>query len=110
MWRCVPEAEQAWHAGTSVLHGIPNLNAWSIGLELVDKDDGESYPAAQMAAVAELTADICNRYAIPLNRIIGHADIATPRGRKVDPGGDFAWDAFLLDVAARRLGVAKTGG
>ena len=102
VYRCVPESEVAWHAGVSSLHGVPNVNARSIGIELTDADDTDDpYPAPQMAALVEVVADCCRRYRISLNRVVGHRDVAEPHGRKNDPGQDFDPYTFLLAVAER---------
>ena len=97
VFRCVPEDRAAWHAGVSSLFGKEQVNEFSIGLEIVDDNDADRYPDAQLTAVVELTADLCKRYGIPLNRVVGHQHIAP--GRKVDPGPDFPWEVFLLKVA-----------
>ncbi len=99
-YRCVPDEDQAWHAGASVLHGRANVNGFSLGLELVDDDDRSRYPAPQLAGAAVLVAGWCRRYRIPLNLVVGHQHVCVPPGRKVDPGEDFGWYAFLLAVAA----------
>lgn len=103
VYNLVPEMACAFHAGASELHGVPNVNEYSIGIEVVDADDrgGDPYPEPQLAALAELVAACCLKYGIRLNRVVGHADVATPRGRKVDPGPDFPWADFLLRVARR---------
>ena len=99
IYRCVPEALRAWHAGMSQLWGRDDVNDFSVGVELVDENDAEPYPLAQLVAAVDLVADCCARHRIPLNRIVGHQHIATPYGRKSDPGRDFGWEAFLLQVA-----------
>lgn len=115
IYRCVPEEQKAWHAGRSTLWGRPDGNAYSIGIELVDADDrpSDQYPPIQIAAATTLCVDICQRRsAVLLNRIVGHQHIAEPPGRKPDPGRDFPWRQFLIDVGAR-LAVeppAPTGG
>lgn len=104
IYRCVPEEQKAWHAGSSTLWGRPECNGYSIGIELVDADDRSSdpYPAAQLAALLDLCEDLCRRHPeILLNRVVGHAHIATPPGRKRDPGPDFPWRMFLIDLGAR---------
>ena len=95
----VPEEDgRAWHAGASSLWGKSDLNSRSIGIEIVDPDDAQPYPPAQMRALIELTADIAARRGIWLNRIVGHEHVGEPPGRKVDPGRDFPWERFLLAV------------
>lgn len=100
---CVPEAEKAWHAGLSALWGLDDVNAFSVGIELVDADNQEPYPDEQINALIALTADIASRHGVWLNRIVGHEHVCVPPGRKVDPGVDFDWHNFLLAVAARIL-------
>ena len=109
VYQCVPEDRRAWHAGTSTLHGASEVNDFSVGIEVVDADDSSPYPAAQMDAVETLVADLCERYKIPLNRVVGHQHICVPPGRKQDPGTDWPWRAFLMRVAARELGLALEG-
>ena len=96
--QCVPDSEVAWHAGISSLHGRINVNDFSIGIELVN-DGVHDYTDDQMGALIELCARLCLEYEIPLNRIVGHRDVAP--GRKIDPGDKFPWLLFLLGVAGR---------
>jgi N-acetylmuramoyl-L-alanine amidase len=102
VYRVVPDAQAAWHAGAAQLHGEITVNAFSLGVELVDVDGGTPeprYTPAQLQAAAQWCAERCVTYGIPLNRIVGHDAVATPHGRKVDPGQDFPWATFLLAVA-----------
>jgi N-acetylmuramoyl-L-alanine amidase len=106
IYNVVPDAECAWHAGASELFGVSNVNEFSIGIEVVDADDraADPYPTVQLDAVVALTSDLVRRYQITLNHIVGHADVAVPHRRKIDPGPDFPWYDFLIRVA---LGVSK---
>lgn len=99
IYRCVPEEERAWHAGHSELFGRPDVNSFSLGIELVDDSDVDAYPAAQLGTLIDLLVDLCRRYRIPLNRVVGHQHIAP--GRKGDPGPDFPWGSVLAQVGAR---------
>jgi N-acetylmuramoyl-L-alanine amidase len=88
----VPEARRAWHAGQSFWAGERDINAASIGIEMVNPGHEFGYrdfPQAQVAAVMDLLADIRSRWTIPDARILGHSDVA-PR-RKTDPGERFPW-------------------
>lgn len=107
VYNLVAEELCAWHAGVSTLHGVGDVNEYSVGIEVVDADDhvADPYPPAQLAALETLTADISRRHQVPLNRIVGHADVAIPYRRKIDPGPDFEWSGFLLHVAAQLLGA-----
>ncbi|HEV2098891.1 MAG TPA: N-acetylmuramoyl-L-alanine amidase [Stellaceae bacterium] len=92
IWRLVPEGRRAFHAGISCWQGQSDLNRVSIGIEIVNPGHEwgyRSFPDAQMAAVEHLCRDILSRHPIPLDRIVGHSDIAPER--KTDPGELFDW-------------------
>lgn len=124
----VPLNVKAWHAGKSQWRGHTDLNAYSIGIELInygptpfrnetviltregrnfDGDWGnpENWLAAEhplepgrkqwwqrferaqfdtLDALVPLLVDTYN-----LREVVGHEEIATPRGRKTDPGPAF---------------------
>jgi N-acetylmuramoyl-L-alanine amidase len=88
----VDEENRAWHAGVSSWRGKPDVNSRSIGIELVNPGHEFGYrpfPAAQMAALADLAQGILGRWPIPARNVVGHSDVA-PR-RKQDPGELFDW-------------------
>ncbi len=88
----VPIEKRAWHAGESILEGRPRVNELSVGIEMVNLNDGtDPYPDAQVHAVAGIIRFLRSRYEIPDSRIVSHAQIALPAGRKSDPANfDFA--------------------
>lgn len=97
VYQLVHEQDIAWHAGVSFWQGKANVNAFSIGIELVNANDGiMPYPEAQVAACAQLVRAICSDYDIKSQDVIGHADIAP--GRKNDPLG-FNWADFRARLA-----------
>ena len=86
VYRMVEEKNVAYHAGDSKMpDGRTNVNAFSIGIEVIGQDDG-SPSDAQYASLKKLLADIKSRNSI--KHIVGHSDIAP--GRKTDPWG-FDW-------------------
>ena len=92
VWRLVPEARRAWHAGPSFWHGRTSLNDRSIGIEIANPGHAHGYPdypVLQMAVVCDLCLDILSRHAIAARDIVGHSDIAPDR--KDDPGEKFDW-------------------
>ena len=92
VWSLVDEARRAWHAGVASWRGATDINARSIGIELVNPGHEFGYrefPAAQMAAAVDLAAAIVARHAIPGRNVVGHADVAPTR--KMDPGELFDW-------------------
>lgn len=118
----VPESERAWHAGVSDWQGTTELNAASIGIEIVNAGPldaqanrtWQAYPPDQVEAVVKLAQDIVARYRIPPTRVVAHSDIAPQR--KIDPGPAFPWQALAragvgawpddATVAARLAGRA----
>jgi len=97
----VPEDRRAWHAGVAHWAGAANINARSIGIELVNPGHEFGYrafPEAQIAALTTLCHSILMRHAIPSARVLGHSDVAP--ARKDDPGELFPW---------RRLAEAGIG-
>jgi N-acetylmuramoyl-L-alanine amidase len=88
----VPEEQRAWHAGRSFWAGRRNVNACSIGIELVNPGHEFGYrafPSAQIDSLKMLCKAIQARHAIPAARVLGHSDVAP--ARKEDPGELFPW-------------------
>ncbi|MEX0582269.1 MAG: N-acetylmuramoyl-L-alanine amidase, partial [Sneathiella sp.] len=88
----VREEHRSWHAGISRWRGQSNINAHSIGIEIVNPGHEfgyRSFPKAQMTAVKALSADIVARHSIPPRNVVGHSDVAPER--KEDPGELFDW-------------------
>lgn len=102
VYRLVDEARRAWHAGVSSWAGASDINARSIGVELVNPGHTCGYrpfPAAQMTALSALAKAILARHPIPPGRVLGHSDVAPARKR--DPGELFDWRA----LAAAGIGL-----
>jgi N-acetylmuramoyl-L-alanine amidase len=88
----VAEERRAWHAGVSFWKGERNINAASIGIEIVNPGHEFGYrafPETQVAAVIALLDDIRSRWEIEDSHIVGHSDVAPDR--KEDPGELFPW-------------------
>lgn len=88
----VPESRRAWHAGMGHWAGATDINARSIGIELVNPGHEFGYrafPDTQIAALTTLCHSILMRHLIPSWRVLGHSDIAP--ARKEDPGELFPW-------------------
>lgn len=87
----VKDDKKAWHAGVSEWNEIKNCNDYSIGIELVNKNNGiDPYPEEQIKALAVLIHGLqISHPKITPNRIVGHYQIAP--GRKTDPGILFPW-------------------
>ena len=90
--RLVAEERRAWHAGEACWAGVRDINARSVGIELVNPGHEFGYrpfPDPQMVALIGLAKDILARHPIPPSRVLGHADVAPLR--KEDPGELFDW-------------------
>ncbi len=93
----VAEARRAWHAGVAYWRGERDINAASVGVEIVNPGHAFGYrafPDRQVDAVIALLADIRSRWTIPDERILGHSDVAP--ARKTDPGELFPWRRLAL--------------
>ncbi|MBV9993203.1 MAG: N-acetylmuramoyl-L-alanine amidase [Alphaproteobacteria bacterium] len=88
----VPEERRAWHAGLSFWAGTRNVNARSIGIEIVNPGHEFGYipfTDDQIGAVVDLASGILERHPIPARNVVGHSDVAPMR--KQDPGELFPW-------------------
>jgi N-acetylmuramoyl-L-alanine amidase len=99
--RLVDEYQRAWHAGPSSWRGNRQLNASSIGIEIVHPGartlpNGEReylpFPPEQINALIPLVQDIVRRHQIRPERILGHNEIQPQT--KQDPGPTFPWKRF----------------
>ena len=96
--RFVPDAAKAWHAGKSQWRGLADVNQFSLGWELANRNDGqELYTEAQYKTVAQLALHYV-RQGMPLDSFTSHAEVARPVGRKNDPFL-FDWQRFRATVA-----------
>jgi N-acetylmuramoyl-L-alanine amidase len=83
--QCVPTDKVAFHAGESVGPDGPGVNEYSIGVSLVNLNDGdEPYTAQQIQATEALVRHLVP--AFPTLRFLTTHAIVSP-GRKSDPVG-----------------------
>jgi N-acetylmuramoyl-L-alanine amidase len=102
--RMVAEDKRAWHAGRSYWRGLHNVNAASIGIEIVNPGHEYGYrpfTPQQMDSLVPLLAGIVQRHQVPRANVVGHSDIAP--ARKQDPGELFDW----ARLARHGLAVAR---
>ncbi|MFC9120882.1 N-acetylmuramoyl-L-alanine amidase [Streptomyces sp. NPDC057067] len=96
----IRELDVAYHAGNR------SFNERSVGIEhegFVDRP--QDFTKAMYESSARLTAAICKRYGIPMDRehIIGHVEV--PGTDHTDPGPHWDWTRYMKLVRA-----ASTGG
>jgi N-acetylmuramoyl-L-alanine amidase len=111
----VRDEDVAWHAGRSAMGPNekpprePDVNAFSIGIELVGTMDS-GFTDRQLATLYELIAQLVVKYRIPPERVVGHLHIAP--GRKIDPDGvdaQFPWPKTRMVAQAAYGSVLKAG-
>ena len=92
IFRLVAEERRAWHAGVSSWRGAGDVNARSIGIEIVNPGHEHGYRPftdIQVEAVIALLDGVRSRWQIADRDIVGHSDVAPDR--KIDPGELFPW-------------------
>jgi len=93
VFQMVPFNLMAWHAGRSEWEGESGVNGFSIGIENVGT--GKKWPKKQIDRLLEIMEALCKVYEI--EAIVGHEDVATPEGRKHDPGPNFPWTQVQVE-------------
>lgn len=111
VFRLVPEDLRAWHAGVACWAGQRDINARSIGIELVNPGHEFGYrdfTLEQMSSLVVLCREVIERHAIAPARVLGHSDVAP--ARKQDPGERFDWAALARAGIGLWPEEAKTAG
>ncbi len=100
IYQLVNDQKRAWHAGKGELHGVPtDVNGRSIGIEIVNDGSGKTpFTEAQMKALTQLVGYLKQEYKVPMNNIVGHKDVAVPKGRKNDPAANFDWNRLRRGI------------
>jgi N-acetyl-anhydromuramyl-L-alanine amidase AmpD len=108
IYKLVDDSMIAHHAGYSTFGERTNVNPFSLGIELVNRNDGvDAYPESQLVACAKQVVEWWGRYGfIP---VVGHSDIDTGEDGtrdKTDPR-NFPWSHFWLLCDDYRLSLAR---
>ncbi|MFG2636273.1 N-acetylmuramoyl-L-alanine amidase [Streptomyces sp. NPDC048362] len=93
----IRELDVAFHAGNR------QCNERSVGIEHEGfVEDASSFTDALYAASARLTAAVCERYGMPVDRehVIGHVEV--PGTDHTDPGPHWDWERYLRLVRQAR--------
>lgn len=96
IYQHVDEGHRAWHAGKAYWQGERNINAVSIGIEIVNPGHEFGYrefPEVQIKAVIALCREIQQRHNII--SVLAHSDVAPDR--KQDPGELFPWQKLAQE-------------
>lgn len=100
----VNDFDVAWHAGRSCWRGKKSVNRFSIGIEITNRS-GQNITEQQYTSLVSLVRLLINRYNIPSQNILAHADVSTGSregcelassneqgdSREDCPGRDFDW-------------------
>ncbi len=89
VYQIVDESDRAWHAGAGAWGACTDVNSRSVGIELANTGT-TPFSAPQMDSLERLLGGVMQRWKIPPERVIGHADMAP--SRKADPGRLFDWN------------------
>ncbi|MFF7332647.1 N-acetylmuramoyl-L-alanine amidase [Streptomyces sp. NPDC090306] len=101
----VRELDVAFHAGNR------SYNERSVGIEHAGfVDDPDAFTDAMYAASARLSARVCERYGIDVDRehIVGHVEV--PGTDHTDPGRYWDWDRYLVLVRRERAALRSAAG
>lgn len=71
-----------WHAGVVTNSDYANKRAIGIEAEATGVDP---WPKVQYDAYVRLCSALAKHYGLPIDAIKGHKEVASPRGRKIDP-------------------------
>ncbi|MBI5877177.1 MAG: N-acetylmuramoyl-L-alanine amidase [Chloroflexi bacterium] len=100
VYQMVDEVQRAWHAGPSFYNNLSDWNNFSIGIEMVNRNDGvDPYDPRMVAATRKLCAYLVRRYAVTPDMIVTHAMISGAITGKSDPR-NFPLQEFIMSVAA----------
>lgn len=90
----VVAAGLCWHAGATFQPWQSNAHAIGIEAEATGRDP---WPDVQYKAYVRLCRALADHYDVPYARVLGHKEVASPAGRKIDP--NFGMDAFRAAIA-----------
>ncbi len=93
VYALVSVEKRAWHAGRSDFRGITDVNSHSVGIDLVFVPDTDiKYSEEQYKTLKLLLAALRKQFRFKAQDVVGHEEVATPAGRKQDPGPAFDWE------------------
>ncbi|WP_375204638.1 N-acetylmuramoyl-L-alanine amidase [Hyphococcus sp.] len=101
VWATCAERLAAWHVRRSCAHpdicaGATNLNRLSLGIEIVNRQDGRDFFSPwQIEATAEIVRYAAGKYP-NLAHVVSHARLDPDR--RTDPGHIFPWTEFKAMV------------
>jgi hypothetical protein len=110
IYQLVDDVHEAWHAGDSILAGVPDVNEYSLGIETEHKP-GATWPGVQLDSLTWLCHRLMAQYDIPTSRVVSHRAVAiNPPGRKTDPADSPLGPEPLFRQWVDQLAEPQRGG
>ena len=98
-YQMVAEDLRAWHAGPSSYKGLTDWNNFSIGIEMVNRNDGvDPYDPRMVEACRKLCVYLVRKYKIQPEMIVTHKLVSGSITGKSDPKG-FPLEEFIMSLA-----------
>lgn len=96
-----------WHVGASRWGDLTNLNRYAIGIEQQNRDASSEWTETQITKCIEVCRALVAAYP-SITEILAHSEVATPAGRKDDPGLKFPMQRVREAVFGKFPVVSKT--
>ncbi|WP_053003588.1 N-acetylmuramoyl-L-alanine amidase [Sphingobacterium sp. Ag1] len=97
-----------WHVGASAWKGLTGLNKYAIGIEQQNVDARSEWTETQILKCIEVCKALVAAYP-SITEILAHSEVATPAGRKDDPGPKFPMDRVRREVFGVVTKVTTSG-
>ena len=99
VYQCLTDDKIAYHAGVSEWRGRKSCNGWTLGVAVPNAPT--QLPEPQLYALCEWIEERLDRYGLGLSDVTTHANIARPRGRKIDMR-ESAFQQVMAELTKRR--------
>lgn len=96
-----------WHVGASAWKGLVGLNKYSIGIEQQNPNAKAEWTEVQIEKCIEVCKALVKAYP-SITEILAHSEVATPKGRKDDPGPKFPMEHVRREVFGKQDGKVDT--
>ena len=97
-----------WHVGASAWNGLTGLNKYAIGIEQQNENAQSEWTETQIIRCIEVCKALVAAYP-SITEILAHSEVATPAGRKDDPGPKFPMDRVRREVFGMVTKVTTSG-
>lgn len=106
VYQMVDESKRAWHAGSSFYDNLSDWNNFSIGIEMVNRNDGvDPYDPPLVESARKLCVYLVGKYHISPDMIVSHAMISLVG--KSDPK-NFPLQEFIMSVQSEIPAEVRT--